>query len=72
MYKRAELDERFIERVLQAKISDQCIFSMARMPENPGKLVVDANKRATIINESNFEVVGELDPSDSQMVAVGF
>ena len=35
------------------------------MPETAGRLVVDANKRATILSEATFEVVAELDPSDS-------
>ena len=72
VYKRAELDDRFIERVLRTKVSDQCIFSLAKMPETAGRLVVDANKRATILSEATFEVVAELDPHDSQLVAVGF
>jgi hypothetical protein len=55
IYKRVELDERFVERVLKEKVSEQCIFSMARMPN--GTIVIDANKRATILNEGNFEVI---------------
>jgi hypothetical protein len=66
-----ELDARFIERVLKAKVSEQCIFSMARMPDS-GRLVVDANKRATVISEGNFETQAELEPNDSQVVALGF
>lgn len=42
------------------------------MPESPGRLVVDANKRATVLSEATFEVVSELEPGDSQLVAVGF
>jgi hypothetical protein len=44
------------------------------MPENTaaGRLVIDANRRATIVSEATFDVVAELDPSDSQLVAVGF
>jgi hypothetical protein len=65
VYKRTqELDERFIERLLKAKVSDLCIFTMARMPDS-GRLVVDANKRATVISEANFETLAELDPNDS-------
>lgn len=63
IYKRCELDYRFVEQVNKLKVSDQCIFCLAKMPD--GKLVVDANNRATIFNESNFEVVSELDPNDS-------
>jgi|SRR4051794_17943080 hypothetical protein len=63
IYKRVELDSRFIERVLKEKISDQCIFAMARMSN--GDIVVDANKRATIFNEGNFEIIMQLEPSDS-------
>lgn len=65
MYKRAELDDRFIERLLRTKVSEQCIFALAKMPETAGRLVIDANKRATIISEATFEVVNELDPNDS-------
>ena len=65
VYGRTELDERFVERVLRQKVSDQCIFALARMPEQAGRLVVDANKRATIVSEGNFEVVAELEPNDS-------
>lgn len=72
VYHRAELDERFSERLLRSKVSEQCIFALARMPEHAGRLVVDANKRATILSEATFEVVAELEPSDSQLVAVGF
>jgi hypothetical protein len=65
------LDQRFIEKLLRTKVSDQCIFSLARIPDS-ARLVVDANKRATILSEATFEVTAELDPNDSQMVAVGF
>ena len=44
---------------------------MARMPDS-GRLVVDANKRATVLSEGNFESLAELDPNDSQVVAIGF
>ena len=71
MFKRAELDQRFIEKLLRTKVSDQCIFSLARIPDS-ARLVVDANKRATILSEATFEVTAELDPNDAQMVAVGF
>jgi hypothetical protein len=71
VYKRAELDQRFIERLLRSKVSDQCIFSLACIPDT-GRLVIDANKRANILSEATFEVVAELDPNDSQLVAVGF
>jgi hypothetical protein len=40
------------------------------MPD--GKLVIDANKRATIVDPSNFEVLNQLDPNDSQLVSVNF
>lgn len=36
-------------------MSDQCIFAIARMPD--GKIVLDANKRATIVDENTFEVL---------------
>lgn len=67
VYRRAELDDRFVERLLRSKVSDSCIFSLARMPDSAaaGRLVVDANKRATILSEATFEVVSELDPNDS-------
>jgi hypothetical protein len=35
------------------------------MPESAGRLVVDANKRASILSDSTFEVAAELDPNDS-------
>jgi hypothetical protein len=60
----SELDQRFIERVLKAKVSEQCIFSMGRMPDS-GRLVVDANMRATVLSEGTFETLAELDPNDS-------
>jgi hypothetical protein len=44
---------------------------MARMPDT-GRLVVDANKRATVLSEGTFESLAELDPNDSQVVAIGF
>jgi hypothetical protein len=66
------VDDRFIERLLHTKMSDQCIYAISKMPESPGRLVIDANKRATIISEATFEVTAELDPNDSQLVAVGF
>jgi hypothetical protein len=56
---------------LKAKVSEHCIFSMARMPDT-GRLVVDANKRATVLSEGTFESLAELDPNDSQVVAIGF
>jgi hypothetical protein len=56
---------------LKAKVSEQCIFSLARMPDT-GRIVVDANKRATVISEGTFETLAELDPNDSQVVAIGF
>ncbi len=71
MHGRAELDQRFVEKLLRTKISDQCIFAMARIPDS-GRLVVDANKRATVLSEATFEVTAELDPNDAQMVAVAF
>lgn len=37
-----------------------------------GDIIADANKRATILNESNFEVINQLEPCDSQLTAVGF
>ena len=70
IYKRVELDPRFVERTLKIKISDQCVFSLARMPN--GSLVVDANKRATVVDTENFETIMQLDPSDSQLVSIGF
>jgi len=36
---------------------------MARMPDK--KIILDANKRATIIDDISFEVLTELDPKDS-------
>jgi hypothetical protein len=71
VFKRAELDKRFIEKLLHTKVSDQCIFSLARIPD-ADRLVVDANKRATILSEATFEVTAELDPNDAQMVTIGF
>ena len=70
IYKRVELDPRFVERILKVKISDQCIFSLARMPN--GNLVVDANKRAAVLDTESFETIMQLDPSDSQLVSIGF
>ncbi|CDW91582.1 UNKNOWN [Stylonychia lemnae] len=70
IYKRTELDSRFVEQLLKTKLSDQCIFSMARMPN--GDIIVDANKKATIINDSTFEIINQLEPSDSQLVSIGF
>lgn len=67
----SELDQRFIERLLKSKVSEQCIFSMARIPDT-GRMVVDANLRATVFTEGNFEPLSELEPADSQMVAVVF
>lgn len=55
IYKRVELDPRFVERLLKLKVSDLCVFSLARMPS--GQIVVDANKRATILETENFETV---------------
>jgi len=55
IYKRTELDERYVERLTKVKMSDQCIFSIARMPN--GDIIFDANKRATIINDQSFEVI---------------
>jgi hypothetical protein len=49
IYKRVELDSRYIERLQKEKISDQCIFCVARMPN--GDIIADANKRATLFNE---------------------
>lgn len=49
IYGRVSLDSRFVERVLKEKLSEHCIFSMARMQD--GKLVIDANKRATIVDD---------------------
>jgi hypothetical protein len=40
------------------------------MPD--GNIVMDANNRATIIDQESFEVLNELDPSDSQLVGVKF
>ena len=44
-------------------MSDICIFCISKMPD--GKLIVDANKRPTIIDENTFEVLNALDPNDS-------
>lgn len=33
------------------------------MPD--GKIVLDANKRATIVDENSFEVLSQLDPADT-------
>jgi hypothetical protein len=41
------------------------------MPDT-GRIVVDANKRATVISEGTFETLAELDPNDSQVFAIGF
>ena len=57
--------------MLKTKVSEQCIFSMGKMPDS-GRIVVDANMRATVISEANFETLAELDPNDSQVVALGF
>ena len=70
IYKKVNLDGRFVERLAKEKISEQCIYCIARMPD--GKLIVDANKRATIFEETNFEVLSTLDPSDSQLACIGF
>lgn len=43
---------------------------MARMPS--GDIIVDANKRATLLNSDSFEVINQLEPSDSQLVSIGF
>ena len=40
------------------------------MPD--GKIVLDANLRATIVDPSNFEVLHQLDPNDSQLVSIGY
>ncbi len=37
-----------------------------------GDIIVDANNKATIVNEGNFEVLMSLEPSDSQLTAIGF
>jgi hypothetical protein len=34
--------------------------------------MIDANNRATIVNDDNFEVVVQLDPNDSQLTNIGF
>lgn len=70
IYQKAVLDQRFCERVVREKLSDLCIFCVARMPD--GKIIVDANKRPTIIDENNFEILQQLDPNDSQLVNIGF
>ena len=48
---------------MNKKISDQCVYCLERMLD--GNLVVDANNRATLIDQDSFEVLNELDPSDS-------
>jgi len=37
------------------KVSENCIYCISRMPN--GNIIVDANKRATIVNENNFEII---------------
>ena len=49
IYQRATLDPRFVECAQKVKLSDQCIYCLARMPD--GKIILDANKRATIVDE---------------------
>jgi hypothetical protein len=48
VYGRTALDSRFIERLLKEKLSDNCIFCVAKMPD--GKIVIDANKKPTILD----------------------
>lgn len=55
IYGKIVLDPRFIERLLKTKLSEQCIYCIARMPD--GKIILDANNRATIIDEGTFDVV---------------
>lgn len=69
LYRRSSLDPRYVTRLLSQKVSDICILSMGRMPN--GDIIVDANKRATILKEKDFETVAELEPNDAQMVSVG-
>lgn len=40
------------------------------MPD--GKIILDANKRATIVDENSFDVVNQLDPNDTQLTNIGF
>lgn len=70
IYGKVALDARFSERVRKEKLSEHCIYCIARMPD--GKIVIDANKRATILDDTTFEVVAQLDPNDSQLISVGF
>ncbi len=70
IYQRVELDQRFVERINKVKVSDHCIFCIAKMPD--GKIILDANKRATIVDENTFEVLSQLDPNDTQLTNIGF
>lgn len=73
IYKRVEISEssRLVESSLKANVSpDSNIYCVARMPD--GRIIVDANNRATIVDEHTFEVVNELEPNTSQLVSVGF
>jgi hypothetical protein len=63
IYKKTILHSRFVDRLLKVKLSEYCIFCISRLPD--GKIVLDANKRALIIDDSSFEVVRQLDPNDS-------
>ena len=49
MYKKVHIDQRFIEKLKKQKLSDNCIFCLAQMPD--GKLILDANNRGTIIDD---------------------
>lgn len=40
---------------MKLKVTDLCIFSMARMPD--GNIIADANNRATIFDQETFEVL---------------
>jgi len=68
--KRVTVDERFVERVLHEKVSNNCIYAVNLTPD--GKVVVDANLRACILDMSNFEIVNRLEPTGQQLVTVKF
>lgn len=70
IYGKVSLDVRFHERLRKEKLSEHCIYCIARMPD--GKIVLDANKRATIVDDTTFEVITQLDPNDSQLICIGF
>ena len=67
VYKKTSLDQRFVKKLINKKMSDQCIYALEKMPDS-GNIVLDANNRATIVDPDPFEVINELDPSDSQLV----